>query len=49
MTTAQTYNDGLIAALRRKEEELVAAHAKLARIGERALGRMVLRRIERQP
>ena len=45
----QTYNDDLVATLQRKEEELVAAHAKLARIGERALGRMVLRRIERQP
>jgi len=44
---AQEYNENLLAVLRRKEDELVAAHAKLARIGERILGRIVLRRIER--
>ena len=49
LTTAQTYNDDLLATLRRKEAELVAAHATLARIGDRVLGRILLRRIGRQP
>jgi len=49
LTTAQTYNDDLLATLRRKEDELVAAHATLARIGDRVLGRILLRRIGRQP
>lgn len=44
---AQAYIGGLEAALERKEAELVAAHARLARIGDRVVGRMLLRAIER--
>jgi hypothetical protein len=44
---AQAYIGGLEAALERKEAELVAAHAMLARIGDRVVGRMLLRAIER--
>ena len=47
LETAQTYNTDLLATLQRKEGELVAAHAKLQRIGAHVLGRIVLRRIER--
>ena len=39
--------DDLRAALDRKEEELVAAHDTLARLSERVLGRMLLKRIRR--
>jgi hypothetical protein len=53
---ARTYNDDLVATLRRKEGELVAAHAELvaahatlARIGKTVVGRIVLHRIKRQP
>jgi len=56
MATAQTYNDDLIATLRRKEEELVAAHAELAaapatlaRIRETVLGRILVHRMKRRP
>lgn len=45
LRVAQTYGDGLAAALARKESELVAAHTTLARLSERALGRMLLKRI----
>jgi hypothetical protein len=44
---AQAYIGGLEAALERKEAELVAAHAMLTRIGDRVVGRMLLRAIER--
>lgn len=47
MGIAQTYNDSLVATLERKESELVAAHATLARLSERVLGRMLLRQTRR--
>jgi hypothetical protein len=40
------YSNELVAALERKEAELVAAHERLRRVAERWLGRMVLRRID---
>jgi hypothetical protein len=46
-TTLGAYNEDLLSTLQRKEGELVAAHAKLQRIGAHALGRIVLRWIER--
>jgi hypothetical protein len=49
LAEARAYGDDLKAALDRKEGELVAAHATLARIGERVLGRMLLRGIARKP
>ena len=42
-----TYNESLRAALERKEAELVAAHAILDRLRERAVGRLLLRSIDR--
>jgi hypothetical protein len=48
LAIAQTYNEDLLATLRRKEDELVAAHAKLERIGQQMLGRIALRRTERK-
>lgn len=42
------YVNDLVTTLERKETELVAAHALLERIGERALGRMLMRGIERK-
>ena len=47
MQVARTYADDLRAALDRKEAELVAAHGTLERLSERALGRMLLKRIRR--
>jgi hypothetical protein len=47
LRVAQAYSDDLAAALARKERELVAAHETLARLSERALGRMLLKRIRR--
>jgi hypothetical protein len=54
MREAQAYNSALKAALAAKESdllgkegELIAAHARLRRIGERVVGRMLLRYIER--
>ena len=41
------YIADLVATVERKEAELVAAHARLQRIGADALGRIVLRKIER--
>lgn len=48
MRDAQIYNDDLQSHLARKEGELIDAHARLRRIGERVLGRMLLRDIERK-
>ena len=47
LRVARAYSDDLAAALARKERELVAAHETLARLSERALGRMLLKRIRR--
>ena len=54
LAASETYNNDLLTTLRRKEEELVAAHtelvsahAKLARVGEHVVGRILLRRIKR--
>lgn len=47
LQAAQTYADDLRAALDRKEAELVAAHGTLARLSERVLGRMLLKRMRR--
>ncbi|MEO8754464.1 MAG: hypothetical protein ABI624_17475, partial [Casimicrobiaceae bacterium] len=56
MREAQAYNSALKAALAAKESdllgkegELIAAHTRLRRIGERVVGRMLLRYIERNP
>lgn len=48
MREAQGFNDDLKAHLARKEGELIDAHAQLQRIGERVLGRLLLRGIERK-
>ncbi|MFO1316117.1 MAG: hypothetical protein U1F58_10990 [Burkholderiales bacterium] len=45
MRDARAYNEDLAATVARKDAELVAAHATLARLSERALGRMLLKRI----
>ncbi len=47
LAEAAACNEGLQAAVRRKEGELVAAHMRLQRIGDRVVGRMLLRYIER--
>ena len=43
--TAQEYSDSLKAALDRKEEELLRAHAVLARVRKSLVGRVLVRRI----
>ena len=48
IATATAYSDDLAGALKRKEAELVAAHATLARVAATVLGRMVLREVERK-
>ena len=45
MREARAYNDDLAATVARKDAELREAHATLARLSERALGRMLLKRI----
>ena len=47
MREARAYNEDLAATVARKDAELVAAHATLARLSERALGRMLLKRARR--
>lgn len=48
MRDAQAYNADLQAHLARKDAELTEAHTRLRRIGERVLGRMLLRDLERK-
>jgi hypothetical protein len=49
MQVTKTYNDDLVATLERKDRELAAANAKIERIREHFLVRMLLRIIGRAP